>query len=48
MPHCAAAGAELELTQAPGGGVTINWHKCRLLGDVLVLDDVGSDDDDYA
>ena len=40
------AGAELQITEGPSGEPVFHWSKCRLMGDILVLDDMVSDDSD--
>jgi hypothetical protein len=40
------AGAELHLAHEPSGEVVWSWDKCRLMGDILVLDDMVSDGSD--
>jgi hypothetical protein len=40
------AGAELHLAHGPSGEVVWSWDNCRLMGDILVLDDMVSDGSD--
>ncbi len=44
VPLCSAAGAELTASTDPRRRGEVEWQRSRLIGDILVLDDMVADE----